>query len=279
MGCLDNKIALITGATRGLGLEIAKRFAWEGASVALVGRDACALEEVQHQTRSELRNARQRVLTYPTDLAKQEQLDDLIRSCLRDSERIDVLVNNAAVQGPIGPFEQNNWPAWKAVFDVNLFAPARLAQLLIPHMRKHGGGKIINLSGGGAAGSRPHFTAYGASKCALVRWTETLAEELKDDGIDVNAVAPGAMKTRMLEELISAGREAAPREYDAAIARSKAHDSAIAKAAALVAWLASSESDGITGKLISAVWDDWQHLGEHREELRMSERFTLRRVT
>ena len=279
MGCLDNKIALITGATRGLGLEIANRFAWEGASVALVGRDACALEEVQHQILAELQNTRQRVLTYQADLSEHEQLDDLISCCLRDSGRIDVLVNNAAVQGPIGQFEQNDWVAWKAVFDVNLFAPARLAQLLIPQMRENGGGKIINLSGGGAASSRPHFTAYGASKCALVRWTETLAEEMKEDRIDVNAVAPGAMKTRMLEQVLAAGRDGAPREYDAALARSTAQDQAISRAAALVAWLASSESDGITGKLISAVWDDWEHLADHREELRASERFTLRRVT
>ena len=278
MGSLSGKTAIITGATRGLGLEIARRFAHEGASLALVGRDASALEVAQRAARSASSTPRQQVRIYQVDLADQEQVDDLAHACLRDLDRVDVLVNNAAVQGPIGRFESNDWSAWEAVFDVNLFAPARLAQLLVPQMRTRGG-KIINLSGGGAASSRPHFSAYAASKCALVRWTETLAEELKEDRIEVNAVAPGAMKTRMLEEVLAAGRAAAPREYDAALSRSKEEDKAMMRAAALVAWLASSASDGITGKLISAVWDDWEHLGEHREELRASERFTLRRVT
>src|SRR5436305_2075512 len=191
---LTNRTALITGATRGLGLEIARLFAQEGASLALVGRDPPALEAAQHAVRSACHTPGQQVRAYEVDLRDQKQVDELAENCLRDLRQFDILVNNAAVQGPIGKFEQNDWNAWRDVFDVNLFAAARLAQLLIPIMRTRGGGKIINLSGGGAASSRPNFTAYAASKCALVRWTEVLADELKDDRIDVNAVAPGAMK-------------------------------------------------------------------------------------
>src|SRR4029453_7422632 len=99
-----------------------------------------------------------------------------------------VLVNNAGIQGPIGPLESVDFTAWRAVFDVNVFAAARLCQLLIPAMKQKGWGKIVNLSGGGAAGSRPDFSAYAAAKTALVRLTETLADELKGTGIDVNSV-------------------------------------------------------------------------------------------
>jgi len=114
-------------------------------------------------------------------------------------------------------------------------------------MKKRGGGKIINISGGGATGPRPDFSAYAAAKCALVRLTETLAEELKADHIDVNAVAPGAMNTRMLEQLLAAGPQAASREYADALRRRREGGTPPEKAAALVALLASSLTDGITG--------------------------------
>jgi 3-oxoacyl-[acyl-carrier protein] reductase len=192
--------------------------------------------------------------------------------------RIDILVNNAAVQGPIGPLDSVDFSAWCEVFQTNLFAPAFLAAEFAKRMRPVGGGKIISISGGGATGPRPDFSAYAASKTALVRLTETLAEELKPYAIDVNAVAPGAMNTRMLEEVLSAGRDAAPREYDAAVKRANEGGVPPAKAAELVVFLASPASDGITGRLISAVWDDWANLPAHKDELAKSDVYTLRRV-
>jgi 3-oxoacyl-[acyl-carrier protein] reductase len=274
-----NETVLVTGASRGLGLKIAKHFAAQSAHVALVARDSHALDAAVLETRLSCPAEGQQIRSYAVDLADEAGLQRLIADVLRDFGSVKVLVNNAAVQGPIGRFEQNHWQSWRAVFDVNLFAPARLSQLLIPSMRSRGGGKIINLSGGGAASSRPDFSAYAASKCALVRLTETLAQELRPHRIDVNAVAPGAMNTRMLDELIAAGPDAAPREYEAALARSKGGGESTDRAVSLVAWLASSASDGITGKLISAAWDDWEHLENRREELLAGDLFTLRRVT
>ncbi len=146
-------------------------------------------------------------------------------------------------------------------------------------MRKCGWGKIINLSGGGATSPRPHFTAYAAAKCGLIRLTETLARELASSGIDVNAVAPGAMNTRMLEEVIAAGPVAAAPEYEFAVKRSREGGVSPALAAELIVFLASPASDGITGRLISAVYDDWKSLPSLRAMLADSDRFTLRRIT
>jgi 3-oxoacyl-[acyl-carrier protein] reductase len=146
-------------------------------------------------------------------------------------------------------------------------------------MRRRGGGKIVNISGGGATSPRPDFSAYGASKCALVRLTETLAEELREEKIDVNAVAPGAMNTRMLDELLIAGPDAAPREFADAIKRKREGGAPPEKAAALVALLCSSLCNRITGKLISAMWDEWEKLPQRRAELAAGELYTLRRVT
>ncbi len=273
---LVDKIALITGASRGLGAQIAQRLARDGAHVLLVGRDRKALKGVEAAIRAE--HSGQKVKSFPVDLASRLRVDRLIERIANDVGTIDILVNNAAIQGPIGSFDRQDWMKWKSVIDVNLMAPARLAQLVIPQMRAKGWGKIINVAGGGATSARPDFSAYAASKCALVRLTETLAEELRSVGIDVNAVAPGAMNTRMLEEVLAAGPSGAPHEYEAAVKRSREGGESPDRAAALVAWLASPASDGISGKLISAIWDDWQTLGQRKLELADSELYTLRRV-
>ena len=145
-------------------------------------------------------------------------------------------------------------------------------------MIKAGSGKIINMSGGGATSPRANFTAYGVSKAALVRFTETLAEELKPHNIQVNAIAPGAVRTQMTEEIVIAGQLAGSRELQQAQGILREGGDSAENAAELAVFLASAESDGITGRLISAVWDDWRHLGEHSEEIAASDLYTLRRV-
>jgi 3-oxoacyl-[acyl-carrier protein] reductase len=275
---LSRRIAVITGPTRGLGEAIALRFAREGASLALLARGAAGLECLLPKLRAVATGDGQQFRPIPVDLADANDIDRAIHVCLREFDGVDILVNNAAVQGPIGPLESNDWAQWRTVFDVNLMAPARLCQLLIPAMRRRPGGKIINISGGGATSPRPDFSAYAASKCALVRLTETLAEELKPDRIDVNAVAPGAMNTRMLDEVLAAGPDGAAKEFADALKRKLQGGTPPDKAAALVAMLASSLGNGITGKLISAVWDDWEKFPSRREELVGNDIYTLRRV-
>jgi 3-oxoacyl-[acyl-carrier protein] reductase len=276
---LAGKAVLVTGASRGLGLEVARQFARAGADVAMAARDKAALVDAGRLVTDDRASMSQRVrYDYAVDLSDQAEVDGLATSVLGDFGAVDVLVNNASVQGPIGPVETTDFAAWRRVFDVNLFAAARLSQRVLPSMRARGRGKIVNVSGGGATGPRPDFSAYALTKVAIVRLTETLAEELKGTAIDVNAVAPGPMNTRMLDEVLAAGPAAAPREYDAAVARAKAGGTPPAKAAELIVWLASPASDGITGRLLSAVWDDWRGLPARREELAKSDVYTLRRI-
>jgi NAD(P)-dependent dehydrogenase (short-subunit alcohol dehydrogenase family) len=142
-----------------------------------------------------------------------------------------------------------------------------------------GGGKIINLSGGGATSPLPSISAYAASKAAVVRFTETLAEELRPHRIDVNAMAPGPLNTRMLDEMLEAGPEAVGAAAHAKALKQKESGGApIGNGAELCVFLASAESDGITGKLISAVWDPWKVLAARREELANSDIYCLRRI-
>jgi 3-oxoacyl-[acyl-carrier protein] reductase len=191
----------------------------------------------------------------------------------------DVLVNNAATPGPIGPFWENEWLEWMETFRLNAFAPLRLCRMVLPGMINRRRGKILNISGGGAAGPRPGFTAYSSAKTLLVRFTETLAEEVKAFGIDVNAVAPGAMKSAMTDAVIAAGpQKAGMKEYEGAQKLIDGTPDVISRAARLCVFLSSRASDGITGRLISAAWDPWETLAAHRDELARTDVYTLRRI-
>lgn len=278
MALLRNKLALVTGASRGLGEAIARQLWGAGASLALVARDSRALEALAADLPEPSADG-QRLGVFPADIGDVAQVEAAHAGVAAQLGDVDVLVNNAAIQGPLGPLESLDFHAWKSVFDVDLFAAVRLCQLVIPGMRRKGGGKIINISGGGATGPRPDVSAYASAKTALVRLGETLAEELKGSGIDVNSVAPGAMNTRMLEETLAAGPAGIRREYQQAVER-KQKGSGVPpeKAAELVVFLASPESDGITGKLISAVWDQWRAFPQHRQTLATSDVYTLRRI-
>jgi NAD(P)-dependent dehydrogenase (short-subunit alcohol dehydrogenase family) len=193
---------------------------------------------------------------------------------------LTVLVNNAGIYGPIGRLEDADWDEWEEAVRINLLGTALMCRAALPGMRARGYGKIINLSGGGATSPLPRFTAYAASKAAVVRLTETLAEELRGEGIDVNAIAPGALNTRLLDQVLEAGPENAGRDFHEKAVKQRAEGGVPPeKGAALAAFLASAASDGITGRLLSAVWDDWERLPERRDALAGSDVFTLRRIT
>jgi 3-oxoacyl-[acyl-carrier protein] reductase len=192
---------------------------------------------------------------------------------------IDILVNNAGIYGPMGPIEEIDYDQFVSTVQVNLFGTVMMCREVIPIMRRQNGGKIINLSGGGGATPLPRIDAYAASKAAVVRLTENLAMELADTGIDVNAIAPGALNTKMLDQVLEAGAQKVGRDfYERALRQRDEGGAGLDKGAAVAVFLASADSDGISGRLISAVWDDWSNLQAHRQELADSDIFTLRRI-
>jgi 3-oxoacyl-[acyl-carrier protein] reductase len=266
--------AIITGASRGLGRSIAFEFWSKGCDLTLVARSRAALEEVRSSLPP---SATQRVELVEADLADPSAPESIVSRLRAKWDRLDALVNNAAVTGPIGPLWENDWSEWQQTLQVNLMAPVALCRLAIPWMQP--GSAIVNLSGGGATGPRPHFTAYGTAKAALVRFTETLARETAERGIRVNAIAPGAMNTRMLEAVLESGPGNAGGEYEAALRQKSSGGQPPEKAAALAYYLASPESAPITGRLISAVWDPWRSLQAHSGEMEGSDIYTLRRIT
>ncbi|MEO6568511.1 MAG: SDR family oxidoreductase, partial [Opitutaceae bacterium] len=199
--------AIITGANQGLGLEIARRFLLEGANIAICSRDPGKLATAA----SELRNVakpEQKILALACDVSEVAAVNAFITAAISALGGVQVLVNNAGIYGPKGPSESVDWEEWKRAIEINLYGVMLPSRAIIPHYRTQGRGKIINLSGGGATQPLPMISAYAASKAAVVRLTETFAEELRSEHIDVNAVAPGALNTRLLDEVLSAGPEA-----------------------------------------------------------------------
>ena len=213
------------------------------------------------------------------DVSDPESCAALIKRAQELLSEVTILVNNAGIYGPMGRIEEVDWTAWVETIQINLFGTVLMCRGVIPLMRARGYGKIINLSGGGATAPLPRISAYAASKVAIVRLTETLAEELRDAHIDVNAIAPGALNTRMLDEVLAAGPEKVGQSfYERALKQRDEGGAPLEKGAALAVFLASAVSDGITGRLLSAVWDDWASLPEKREQLAHSDIYTLRRI-
>lgn len=278
LASLDGRHVLVTGASEGLGAAIAEALVRAGASVALCARRPEPLERLAERLTRAARPGRS-VMAARCDVADPAAVAAWIAAALRDFPKVDALVNNAGALGPIGPFEDCDPEAWRAAFAVNLFGPMATCRALLGHFKARGYGKIVNLSGGGATAPLPRFSAYAASKAALVRFTETLAEEVRGQGIDVNAVAPGALATRMTGAVLDAGPEAVGADHHAKLGRIVAGGGmSMANAAELCAWLCAADSDGISGRLLAAQWDPWQSLAARRDELADSDIYTLRRI-
>ncbi|HLX96485.1 MAG TPA: SDR family oxidoreductase [Verrucomicrobiae bacterium] len=268
--------SLITGGSQGLGKEIATYFLREGANVVLCART----EKDLFATRDELAGQfpSQKVFAKPCDVASEPQVNDLVAFALRELGSLQVLVLNAGVYGPMGAMESVPLEEWRRALDINLYGVLFPCRALIPHFKEAGHGKIIVLSGGGATSPLPNISAYAASKAAVVRLMETLAEELRAYHVDVNAIAPGALATRLVDEVLAAGPEkVGPAFYKKNQQWKATGATPLSLGAGAAVYLASAQSDGITGKLVSAQWDPWERLHEFKNDL-AGDIYTLRRI-
>ena len=276
---LQGRRAIITGANRGLGREIAAHYVREGASVVLTARDEKLLGEVREALAPLAMMAGQRVEVLAGDVGDPAHAKEAAARLGGLPGNELVLVNNAGVYGPKGLIEDVDWAEWEQAIRINLFGVVHMCRAVIPMMRKANYGKIVNLSGGGATNPLPRISAYAASKAAVVRTTETLAGELREANVDVNAVAPGALNTRMLDEALAAGPEkVGPAHYERLLKQRDEGGAPIARAAELAVFLGSAVSDGITGRLISAVWDNWDQFPRWRDAMSETDIYTLRRI-
>ena len=268
--------ALITGGSQGLGKAIAGRFLAEGANAVLCARG----EKELLATRDELAKQfpLQKVLAKICDVSSETQVNELVAFALRELGPLHALVLNAGIYGPMGATESVSLEEWRRAMDINLYGVLLPCRAVIPHFKKSGHGKIVILSGGGATNPLPNISAYAASKAAVIRLMETLAEELKTFRVDVNAIAPGALATRLVDEVLAAGPEKVGAAFYEKNKQWKDKGATpLELGANLVVYLASAQSDGITGKLISAQWDPCEKLHELKGDL-SGDIYTLRRI-
>jgi NAD(P)-dependent dehydrogenase (short-subunit alcohol dehydrogenase family) len=275
---LRGRSALVTGGTQGLGLEIARSYLSAGiAGVCICGRDRDALDSARDELESIACDG-QEVIAEVADVSRAADVERLVNTTLERFPELTILVNNAGIYGPKGPIDQVDWQEWARAVEINLLGSMLTARALVAHFKRRGYGKVIQLSGGGATNPLPGLSAYAASKAAVVRFAETLAEELRDHCVDVNSVAPGALNTRLLDEVLAAGPDrVGQRFYERALEQQGSGGVPLARGADLSVWLASAASDGVTAKLLSAVWDPWVELPEHLDDL-ASDVYTLRRI-
>jgi NAD(P)-dependent dehydrogenase (short-subunit alcohol dehydrogenase family) len=274
---LADRVAIITGASQGLGLEIARAYLRAGARVMICARDA-SLVETRRQELDAL-TGDDRVAGMGADVSRESDVARLIETTLARFGSLHILVNNAGVYGPMGPIETVDWQAWVQAMEINIYGSVLPTRAVLPHFKAQRYGKIVQISGGGATNPLPRLTAYAASKAAIIRFAESLAMEVREHGIDVNAIAPGALDTRMLDQVLAAGPDAVGQEFHDRMLKTKAQGGTpLETGASLAVFLGSAESDRITGRLISAVWDPWAQLASHRADLEGSDVYTLRRI-
>jgi len=268
---LADQAVLITGAGRGIGKRVAIGFAAEGARVGLLARSQAELDmaklEIEHAGGTALR-IRADVRDYDQMCAAVERMRGLYGG-------VHVLIAAAAIQGPIGPLVDLKPRVWAEAVETNLLGVMHACRAALPQMVERRHGKIIVISGGGAASPRPRFSAYAASKAAVVRFVETVAEEVRDFNVQVNAMAPGGTYTHMTDEILHSAERAGDKEIAQAEDVRLTGGTNPEKQIQLALFLVSQRANHISGKLIH-VNDDWKRL--ERENMN-PEAYTLRRLS
>jgi 2-dehydro-3-deoxy-D-gluconate 5-dehydrogenase len=196
---LHEKVALVTGASRGLGKAIAKGLAEAGADIIVVSRDGARLQE----TASEIEGLGRKVLVAKADIGKGDEVKEAVNNGIERFKKIDILINNAGISGPPKPFSDYSEQEWMEVIQTNIQGPFHCTKQIFPGMRQAGGGRIVNIASVlGMIGSY-HVSAYSATKAAVIQMTRNLALEWARYNIHVNAIAPGAFDTDMIQTQIA----------------------------------------------------------------------------
>jgi NAD(P)-dependent dehydrogenase (short-subunit alcohol dehydrogenase family) len=237
---LQGRSAVITGGASGIGLASARAFLREGAELALLDRDRDALDRAA---------AELGVPGIPVDVADMASVQAAVDAAAATLGRLDAVVNAAGISR-WAHFSDTPPELWRAVMAVNLDGPFHVCRAALPHLRRAGGGSIVNLASAAGLVPRPNYTAYGASKGGVVMLTRTLALDLARDNIRVNAICPGAILTPMVTEALDAAPDRAAAEATFLARYAMGRFGTAEEVASAVLYLTSAEASYITGSAL-----------------------------
>jgi NAD(P)-dependent dehydrogenase (short-subunit alcohol dehydrogenase family) len=258
---LSGCVAIVTGGGRGLGAEIARRLAADGASVAVAARSADELDE----TVRGIVEGGGRATAHVVDVSDQETVQEMVALVERDLGPVDLLVNNASIIQPLGPVWEVDPADWWRLLEVNLYGTFLCARAVLARMTKRRRGRIVNVASGTGIEAPPNMSAYVASKAAVIRLSEELAAQTADYGIAVFAIDPGFMSTTMTAYLAESDQGKRWTPLAPFIFGTDAHVPT-SRGAGLVAALATGDADGLSGRFIT-VWDDLTDLVSRSEQI------------
>ena len=261
---------ILTGSSTGIGHALAERLITHGHDVWGLARST---QDERHRSGGTFTPLR-------CDVTDWEQVEAAVRQVSAVWPHVDALITCAAIQGEVGRTLTSNPDNWRTTMRANIEGTFNVIRAFAPSLaRAPRRAKIVCFSGGGASKARPNFSAYGIAKTGIVRLVETIAKEEESHLLDINAVAPGAIHTRMTEEVVQLGPEVVGEaEYASATKLKRDADIAMPRALDLVEWLLSPTSDGLSGRLISAVWDAIPDLEKQMSDLVDGDIYTLRRI-
>jgi NAD(P)-dependent dehydrogenase (short-subunit alcohol dehydrogenase family) len=276
MNLLESKTIVITGGSLGIGFAVAQKCVEEGATVIIAARNKENLSNALEKLKSKSSKNHQ---SYSLDISNISEIRKFAEWCMNNHTKINGIVNCAGVYGPIGNIMNVDMEQFTKAININFLGTVYMCNIFAPLLKNETRKKIVNFSGGGAATPFPNYSAYATSKAAIVRLTENIAIELSEYNIDVNCIAPGFVITRLHEETLTAGIEAAGKSfYEGTKKQIESGGVPPEKAADLTTFLLSKKSDNITGKFISAPWDPWKE-DSFAEELKNDKDLaTLRRI-
>jgi len=269
------KLIFVSGAGKGIGQAIALKLSEENDYIVCgCARTPSDLEKTKSLSSGKIR-------TTTLDVTDQKAVEAWLSSEISGTKAEPWgLVTAAGIYGPIGPLVENSFEEWKKATEINVFGTVLLVKLFAQKLiAGKFEGRIVLLSGGGATQPQPNFSSYSTCKAAVVRFGETMAHELRDFKITVNSLAPGAVNTKFTEDLLKAGPAKVGKEtYEKVLKQKESGGTSPDKAASLCVYLLSEKAKNITGRLISAVWDNWQNLHAKERDLAGSDIYTLRRI-
>jgi NAD(P)-dependent dehydrogenase (short-subunit alcohol dehydrogenase family) len=273
---LKDKVAIITGGSRGIGKAIAERFAQEGCNIMLASRTKSELEKTAESIKKKFAV---KISSYRTDIGYENEVASLIQKTIAKFGKIDILVNNAAIVGPTGEISHINGQEFFNTLKNNIGGTVFCTKAVIPYMKSQKQGCIINLSGGGGLYPLPYYDAYSASKAAIVRLTENFALELEKFNIYVTAISPGAVNTKMFDDQLKIGKNTiGEKNWQALQDRLASGSDSIDKASELALFIACQNRKELNGRVISAIWDNWENISKQKEKIIDTDVFKMRRV-